>query len=70
VAAGDRYVTIGGGADLARQCLAAGVVNEIRQHVVPCSGSTSVTVGGLAIGPTGLAAVCARGLASFARAVP
>jgi dihydrofolate reductase len=34
-AAGDRYVTIGGGGDIARQCLAAGLVDEIQLHVVP-----------------------------------
>jgi dihydrofolate reductase len=33
--AGDRYVCIGGGADIARQCLAAGLVDEIQLHVVP-----------------------------------
>ena len=34
-AAGDRYVTIGGGADVARQALAAGLVDEVQLHVVP-----------------------------------
>lgn len=34
-AAGDRYVTIGGGADVARQFLAAGLVDELQLHVVP-----------------------------------
>jgi dihydrofolate reductase len=34
-AAGDRYVTIGGGADVARQCLAGRLVDEIQLHVVP-----------------------------------
>lgn len=34
-AAGDRYVTVGGGADIARQCLAAGLVDEVDLHVVP-----------------------------------
>lgn len=34
-AAGERYVTIGGGADIARQCLAAGLVDELQLHVVP-----------------------------------
>ena len=34
-AAGDRYVTIGGGADIARQCLAAGLVDELQLHLVP-----------------------------------
>jgi dihydrofolate reductase len=33
--AGERYVTIGGGADVARQCLAAGLVDELQLHVVP-----------------------------------
>jgi dihydrofolate reductase len=34
-AAGDRYATIGGGADIARQALAAGLVDEMQLHVVP-----------------------------------
>lgn len=34
-AAGDRCVTIGGGADVARQFLAAGLVDELQLHVVP-----------------------------------
>jgi dihydrofolate reductase len=34
-AAADRYVTIGGGADIARQCLAARLVDELQLHVVP-----------------------------------
>ena len=34
-AAGDRYVTVGGGGDIARQGLAAGLVDEIQLHVVP-----------------------------------
>ena len=34
-AAGDRYATIGGGADIARQALAAGLVDELQLHVVP-----------------------------------
>jgi len=34
-AAGDRYATIGGGADIARQCLAEGLVDELALHVVP-----------------------------------
>jgi dihydrofolate reductase len=34
-AAGERYVTIGGGADIARQCLAADLVDEVQLHVVP-----------------------------------
>ncbi len=34
-AAGERYVTVGGGADIARQCLAAGLVDELQLHVVP-----------------------------------
>ena len=33
--AGDRYATIGGGADIARQCLAEGLVDEVQLHVVP-----------------------------------
>lgn len=34
-AAGDRYVTVGGGGDIARQCLAAGLVDDVQLHVVP-----------------------------------
>src|SRR3712207_574364 len=34
-AAGDRYATIGGGADVARQCLAEELVDEVQLHVVP-----------------------------------
>ncbi|TFV86523.1 dihydrofolate reductase [Blastococcus sp. CT_GayMR20] len=34
-AAGDRFATIGGGADIARQALAAGLVDEVQLHVVP-----------------------------------
>jgi riboflavin biosynthesis pyrimidine reductase len=34
-AAGGSYVTIGGGADIARQCLVAGLVDELRLHLVP-----------------------------------
>ena len=34
-AAGDRCATIGGGADIARQCLADGLVDELQLHVVP-----------------------------------
>lgn len=34
-AAGDRYVTIGGGPDIARQCLAENLVDEVQLHVVP-----------------------------------
>jgi dihydrofolate reductase len=34
-AAGDRYATIGGGADIARQALSAGLVDELQLHVVP-----------------------------------
>jgi dihydrofolate reductase len=33
--AGERGVAIGGGADVARQCLAAGLVDEVQLHVVP-----------------------------------
>lgn len=33
-AAGGRYATIGGGADVARQCLAEGLVDEVQLHVV------------------------------------
>jgi dihydrofolate reductase len=34
-AAGDGVVALGGGGDVARQCLAAGLVDEIQLHVVP-----------------------------------
>lgn len=34
-AAGDRVVALGGGADVARQCLELGLVDEIQLHVVP-----------------------------------
>lgn len=34
-AAGDRDIVIAGGAGIARQCLAAGLVDELRLHVVP-----------------------------------
>jgi dihydrofolate reductase len=34
-AAGHRYATIGGGAEIARQCLVAGLVDELQLHVVP-----------------------------------
>lgn len=34
-AAGDRYATVGGGADIARQALAARLVDEVQLHVVP-----------------------------------
>lgn len=34
-AAGDLDVIVPGGADMAQQCLAAGVVDELRLHVVP-----------------------------------
>ena len=34
-AAGGREVIVAGGADIARQCLQAGLVNELRLHVVP-----------------------------------
>jgi dihydrofolate reductase len=34
-AAGDRWVTVGGGADTARQLLALGLVDELQLHLVP-----------------------------------
>jgi dihydrofolate reductase len=34
-AAGDRYATIGGGADVARQALDLGLVDEVQLHLVP-----------------------------------
>ena len=34
-AAGEGLTTIGGGADVARQCLAEGLVDEVQLHVVP-----------------------------------
>lgn len=33
--AGDRFATIGGGADVARQALSAGLVDELQLHIVP-----------------------------------
>jgi dihydrofolate reductase len=33
--AGDRWATIGGGADIARRALGAGLVDEVQLHVVP-----------------------------------
>jgi dihydrofolate reductase len=35
LAAGERWANIGGGADIARQCLAEGLVDELQLHVVP-----------------------------------
>lgn len=35
VAAGDRNVAVGGGASIARQCMKAGLVDEIQVHLVP-----------------------------------
>lgn len=35
MAAGDRNVAVGGGASIARQCLKAGLVDEIQVHLVP-----------------------------------
>lgn len=35
VAAGDRNVAVGGGASIARQCVEAGLVDEIQVHLVP-----------------------------------
>jgi dihydrofolate reductase len=34
-AAGDKDVAVGGGADIAQQCLNAGLIDEIQLHVVP-----------------------------------
>ena len=34
-AAGDRYATVGGGADVARQALELGLVDEVQLHLVP-----------------------------------
>ena len=34
-AAGDLFATIGGGSDIARQALAAGLVDELQLHIVP-----------------------------------
>ena len=34
-AAGDRYATLGGGADVARQALELGLVDEVQLHLVP-----------------------------------
>ena len=34
-AAGDRYATLGGGADVARPALELGLVDEVQLHLVP-----------------------------------
>ena len=34
-AAGEKWVTVGGGADVARQLLALGLVDELQLHLVP-----------------------------------
>lgn len=34
-AAGDRHVSVGGGADVARQCLQAGLLDELHMHLAP-----------------------------------
>ena len=59
-AAGDRYATVGGGADIARQCLAAGLVDEVQLHVVPVLLGAGVPLfdgTGPAVGLTKLRAV-------------
>src|SRR6185436_15560731 len=50
-AAGDRYVTIGGGADVARQFLAAGLVDELQLHIVPKLLGEGVSLFGGGVGP-------------------
>jgi len=50
-AAGDRYVTIGGGADVARQFLAAGLVDELQLHVVPKLLGEGISLFGGGVGP-------------------
>ena len=51
-AAGDRYVTIGGGADVARQFLAAGLVDELQMHVVPKLLGAGIPLFGGGVGPS------------------
>lgn len=48
--AGTRWVTVGGGADIARQFLAAGLVDELQLHLVPIVVGDGVR---LFDGPTG-----------------
>lgn len=60
-AAGDRPVSIAGGADVVNQCLRAGVIDELRLHVVPAvldiAGATRLFDG---VGRHDLEAVGAR----------
>ncbi len=50
-AAGDRVVALGGGADVARQCLHAGLVDEIQLHVVPIVLAGPRLFDGLTVSP-------------------
>ncbi len=51
-AAGDEDIAIGGGADVARQCLAAGLVDQLQLNVVPLllGGGTRLFEGGAGAG--------------------
>ena len=40
-AAGDKDVMLGGGAEVAKQYLAAGLLDEIELHVVPCCSAAA-----------------------------
>ena len=54
-AAGELDIAIAGGADLVRQCLAAGVIEEIRLHLVPILlGDGTKLFDGLSLAPTEL----------------
>lgn len=60
-AAGDRTVTVMGGADLARQYLAAGLVDELSLHVVPVLfGSGLAVFHGLDLGQVQLEQIESR----------
>ena len=57
-AAGDRYATIGGGADVARQALDLGLVDEVQLHLVPVIVGAGTPL--FAAGSCGLAAGACR----------
>ena len=50
-AAGERWVTVGGGADIARQFLAAGYVDELQLHIVPVIVGTGLRLFDGSTGP-------------------
>jgi dihydrofolate reductase len=56
-AGGDRYATIGGGADIARQALAADLVDEVQLHVVPVLLGDGVPLFGRAGAAVGLSRI-------------